>query len=177
MKQKTLFDRAFKNENEGVVFETRNYAMFKYVDGNRNINELNVIRLASDIRRRGQIQPVLVDDEYYVIDGQNRIAACEKLRIPVKWEITSLNGLPRLEYIQAVNTVRKNWGWQNYLKMYCEMGKPAYLKYEKLLKRFKFDHTAILAVITSYKLFVDGGTRAGSDFNKGDLKLKKSGFK
>lgn len=170
MKQGNLFEKAFKGENEGVVYQTRNYSMFKYVDGNRNIDERNVIKLASDIRRRGQIQPVLVDSEYYVIDGQNRIAACEKLRVPVKWEITSLNGLPRLEYIQAVNTQRKNWGWKNYLKMYCQMEKPAYLNYKKLMGRFMFDHTAMLAVILSRRW--DGGSSGTNDFNKGDLKIR-----
>jgi len=151
------------------IYRTTDYEMFQYIPGNRDIDSNNVDRLVGSINRQGQIQPVLLDEKLFVIDGQNRIAACKELDIYVRFQLTSLGENGRLELVQMVNTVRKNWSWENYLKMYCVMGKGSYMHYKELLDRYKFEHTAMLAVVLFASL--DGG--AGSIiFKKGELKIK-----
>ena len=170
MEQLNLFNRAYRNEKYGVVYATSDYEMFKYVTGNRGINERSVERLASDIRVKGQINAVMITPECYVIDGQHRILACKKLHIPVKFVITPVDGLSDLDYIMSANTVNHNWGWRNYLEMYCVLGKESYISYKKLMDRFKFDHTAMLSAV----LFTrgDGGAGGPNDFNKGNLRIR-----
>jgi len=169
MKQINLFERAYGG-NEGIVYQTRNYEMFRYIGGNRGIVPNNVEKLADDMRRRGQIEPVQVTEKNYVIDGQHRIAACRKLRIPVNFIVKHLNGLHPLEAVQSVNTIRKNWGWQQRLDMYCELGNDNYLTYRKLMNRFEFDHTALLSLVL-FK-YGTGGNSGGNLFNSGYLKIK-----
>jgi len=169
MEQLDLFERAYGG-NEGIVYQTRDYKMFLYLDGNRRINDYNVRKLAADIYKKGQIHAVLITEENYVIDGQHRIAACEKMKVPVKFQYVTLNGLHPLEYVESVNTVRKNWGWREYLKMYCELGNDNYINYKKLIERFEFDHTALLAIL--YFKHWGGGSAGPNDFNSGNLKIK-----
>lgn len=168
MGQLNLFKKAFNKEEYGIIYETTDYGMFKVVPGNRDINERAVEKLASDIKLKGQINAVMVTPDYYVIDGQHRIFACKKLRRPVKFVVTPTNGLSDLDYIMSANTLSKNWGWKNYLSMYCVMGKDSYINYKKLIDRFSFDHTAMLAVV----LFHYSDTTKRSDFNDGTLKIR-----
>ena len=170
MKQKTLFENAYSNEDHGRILKTQDYNVFNYINGNRNIIPKNVLKLAQDIRQKGQIDAVLVDDKMFVLDGQHRIAACKKLRLPVKFVIAPTNGLSKLEYVKSVNTVRRNWDWRQYLDMYCIMENAHYINYRKLLNRYNFDHTAMLSVV-SFSAQMEG-SRPGTLFNKGELKIK-----
>ena len=151
----------------GVTYQTTNYEIFRWIEGNRDTIESNVLKLAEDIPKHGQLTPALVSHDLYVIDGQNRIAACEKLKRPVLFQLLDLNGEDLIEFTIAANTMQRNWGWKNFLRAYCQRGNEFYLSYQKLLRRFDLDHTAMLTVI--FNRFVSGAT---SIFNRGELRIK-----
>ena len=59
--------------------------MFKRVEGNRPINERYVTELKKEIERKNllHVNPILVSDDYTVIDGQHRLAIAQDLGVPI----------------------------------------------------------------------------------------------
>jgi hypothetical protein len=62
--------------------------------------------LAADIKQRGQLQPIVLDTEGRIIDGRNRLAACEMAG--VKPEFTTYEGDDPDGYALAVNIARRH---------------------------------------------------------------------
>lgn len=62
--------------------------------------------LAADIKERGQLQPIVLDVDGRIIDGRNRLAACELAG--VEPEFTTYDGHDPGGYALAVNLQRRN---------------------------------------------------------------------
>ena len=168
----TMKNQIFKSGDElivGLVYQTKDYDIFQCIRGNRNININNVLKIAISIKKMSQIEPIVIDSNFFVIDGQHRLEACRSLRIPVKFYAIQPNRITRLEYVETVNTERQNWGWRDRLRMYTTKGNENYKNYEKLIKRFAFPHTAMLTVV----LFQRQKKDLTNIFNKGELKIKE----
>lgn len=59
--------------------ETSDYDQFKWRDSNRQINDKNVRKLEKDIKERGLQSPIVVNEDYEIIDGQHRFVALKRL--------------------------------------------------------------------------------------------------
>jgi ParB-like nuclease domain len=66
--------------------------------------ELN--ELAADIKANGLRQPIALDKDDQVVDGRNRLAACEIAK--VKPEFTKLNGVDAEAFILSQNLARRH---------------------------------------------------------------------
>jgi ParB/RepB/Spo0J family partition protein len=67
-------------------------------------DELN--DLAEDIKTNGLIHPIVVDSDDQIIDGRNRLAACEIAGVEPTF--TNLNGQDPVAYILSANISRRN---------------------------------------------------------------------
>lgn len=115
------------------VYETNDYSMFKTLEGNRKLNKLHVARLKRSFSERYLFTPLLVNSKMEVIDGGHRLEAAKDLGLPVRYII--LNGYG-LREVQIFNTNMKNWKKEDYLKGYCDLKYPEYLKFNNFMKRF-----------------------------------------
>ena len=115
------------------VYETNDYSMFKTLDGNRNLQKLHVARLKRSFSESYLFSPVLVNSRMEIIDGQHRIEAAKELNLPVRFII--LNGYG-LREVQIFNTNMKNWKKEDYLKGYCDLKYPEYLRFRNFMRRF-----------------------------------------
>jgi len=73
------------------------------------------------------------------------------------------------EEVPILNTNQKNWVPSDFVKMYVEMGKEAYLKYEEFNKRYGLTHHANMFLLL-------GGSRKKDtirSFEKGTFEIKK----
>ena len=81
-------------QSVGVIQETRNYGLFDFVKGNRDINRSHVNRLKDKIKRRDLKEiPILVlsknkQGKYPIFDGQHRFAARSELNKPIRFIVT-----------------------------------------------------------------------------------------
>lgn len=66
------------------------YNKFKHLDGNRTIIEAHVKKLMKSIDENGWLNnsPILVNQNYEIIDGQHRFEACKRLSLPIEYMIT-----------------------------------------------------------------------------------------
>ena len=68
------------------VYQTSNYDLFKKLNGNRDVKNEKVI--IKSIQKIGLIDnPIIVNEKYEVIDGQNRLKALQTLNMPVLFHV------------------------------------------------------------------------------------------
>ena len=154
----------------GAVYETTDYDMFRYLDGNRRDAEIRGRKLLSGIKKCGQLVPITVNEKMEVIYGQARLWACKYLGIPVKY--TVVTGIGYKECI-AINTVQKNWALADYVKSYADMGNQSYKYLMALKSQFpKFSYTLIGSLAT--KRYTNGGN--GEKMRNGETVISKDNY-
>ena len=78
-----------KMENKMIdkVFSTMNYEIFSSLDGNRIVNPLHVKKIADSMKIKVLFIPIIVNEEFQVIDGQHRLEARKQLGLEVPYII------------------------------------------------------------------------------------------
>lgn len=113
---------------------TDEYDNFELMDANRSIDSRHVKTLKDSMKEHGVlVNPILVNSDMQVVDGQNRLEACRQLGEPIYYLIVGDYGIKE---VQALNLNQKNWNQQDYAESFAEMG---YEHYKNLLK-FREDH-------------------------------------
>ena len=103
---------------------TNDYSKFKYIIGNRSINEHNKNRIKISINKIGQQMPMLVaekdltDNKYPVIDGQHRLEAIKTLNLPVDFIVSNKTNANNIDEIQ----VSKQWTTLDFCKRNAALG-------------------------------------------------------
>ena len=153
-------------EAQNQVYKTTDYAMFRTITGNRQVNQLHLKRLKQSMEEKQIPVPIIVNHRNEIIDGQHRFTAAQELGKPVYF--IRVKGL-ELPDIHRLNTNLKNWQADDYLDGYCELGYPDYLTYRDFKMQYKFGHDETKALLAD-TLFSDGGK--GNHFKEGTFKIK-----
>ena len=121
-----LQQRSEENTNTSTISvrSTTDYGQFKYVSGNRILNEANINAIATQIRQHGQQQPIIINERYEIIDGQHRLEACKKLKIAV--EYIKRKGAT-IEDVISTNIVGKKWSLEDYIHRFATEGNQNYI--------------------------------------------------
>ena len=86
------------------IQSTFKYEMFHFIEGNRSIDHED--RIEKSIRTSGLlVQPILVNQNMEVIEGQNRYQACKNLGLPIYYVIQDGIGL---DEVKSLNSASKN---------------------------------------------------------------------
>ena len=74
-----------------IIQRTTTLDKFKLKKGNRFINEAHVKALIDSIKKHNllHLQPIIVDTNMNVIDGQHRLKAAERLQVPIYYVIAA----------------------------------------------------------------------------------------
>ena len=129
------------------VHETNDYSIFKSLTGNRIVNKLHVRRLTESFKSDYLLSPIIVNHNYEIIDGQHRYEAAKSLGLPISFIVCNDYGLKE---VQILNTNSKNWKREDYLKAYCDMGYPEYLKFREFATNYPdFGMNACVAILTN----------------------------
>ena len=94
------------------VMTTTDYELFKILGGNRTIKPKHVIELKESFSKKYLISPILVNEEYEIIDGQHRYLAAQDLNLPIHYIICKGYGL---QEVQMLNSINKKWTAYDYL--------------------------------------------------------------
>lgn len=119
--------------------QTEDYKQFKVLKGNRRVLSKHVDNLAQSIALNPdllRIRPILVNKDFEVIDGQHRLAAAKKLKVPVWYED---GGNLTAEDAVIINNNQRNWSMLDYIRNYAAYGKQDY----KALLSFHDEHSEI----------------------------------
>ena len=124
-----------------MIQKTKNYELFKCLKGNRNIMLQKVNNLAESIAIKNllYLNPIIVNSDMEIIDGQHRFMACKKLDIEVPFIMEDLN----LRDVQILNNNKTNWADSDYINSYCQLGNINYINLRNFLKKHNIIMTEI----------------------------------
>lgn len=70
------------------VYVTKDYSIFKRLVGNRDIPESRISKIVESIQTIGWVHnPIIVNEKMEVIDGQGRLTALQRLKMPIEYII------------------------------------------------------------------------------------------
>lgn len=120
-------------EEVNKVYKTNELSIFKEISGNRVPNPQHVKRLKSSILANGMLcNPILVNEDYKVIDGQHRLLASIEANSFIYFII--LNGY-NLNQVHTLNLNQKNWTKKDFMDGYADMGIESYIKLREFIEK------------------------------------------
>jgi hypothetical protein len=146
------------------VHTTKNYSLFKPIDGNRNKNLLHINRLKKSIQENYLFTTIIVNENYEIIDGQHRFDVIEELKLPLNYIMCKGYGLNE---VHILNQNSKTWNADDYLAGYCQLGYEHYLEFAKFKKRFDFGSNVCMLLLCN----TDSGSSIKNFYN-GEFKIK-----
>ena len=116
------------------VYVTKDYSIFKRLVGNRDIPETRISKIVESIQTIGWIHnPIIVNEKMEVIDGQGRLTALQRLKMPVEYIVAEGAGNKECIYMN-MNMV--NWKLPDFIKSYAEQGNENYQRLLGLMEKY-----------------------------------------
>lgn len=173
-----------KGQEVNKVYRTSDLTIFKQIDGNRVPNLQHVKRLADSIRVYGmKCNPILVNEQMEVIDGQHRLMAAKEAESFVYYIV--VDGYS-LKEVHTLNLNQKNWTKKDFMEGYANIGVESYIKLRAFMSKnedYNFNDCVALCsnisgggthnLFSKYRkdkkynveLVFEEGTWTGKDFN------------
>lgn len=136
MKRGNEMYKWYKNDEvvEIKIYKTTDYNKFKKLIGNREVLAPRVNAIKSSIERIGYCtNPILVNENFEVIDGQGRLEALKELGMPVLYIIEE--GLT-IEDCMGMNIGMKNWTLNDHIESYKSQGYQSYVNLVETTDKF-----------------------------------------
>jgi len=146
-----------------VVDVTYDYNIFIRHDGNRVINQANLSRLIKSMNKKTLINPIIVNENMQVIDGEHRLLALQHLNQPIYYIVLEGYGLSEM---QILNSVGKNWTNDDFMDSYIDLGYEDYKIYKAFKLRYGWGHNESLALLSC-----DNNRSQSQTFKNGDFKI------
>ena len=147
------------------IFYTKEYSLFKMIDGNRQLNAPKIRRIISDINKGIDLLrycPILVierNGRLEIIDGQHRFYVARKLGSKV-WYIVAEQ--LSLYDIARMNSNTEKWNAKDFINCYAQLGNK---NYEQLR-----------AFVDKYPIPVKGGSGNKARFEHGTFENKHADY-
>lgn len=120
------------------IKNTKNYSTFKFdTNKNRTINYTHLTRLKEAIKEKNLLadNPIVVDTNHVVIDGQHRLMAAQQLGVDVYYFVASTM---TLSDTAKINGSSRKWAMDDYMDLYVKNGVPSYLWMKSMKAKFPF---------------------------------------
>lgn len=123
------------------------YYALKTIEANRNILPDSIKELKNSIIENNALRlvPLLIDSNYYIIDGQTRYEAAKELSYPFHIQIVDHSNYTMQDLI-SINTTQKNWKLFDYLNHYTISNSPEYQKFSAVYETNKITMGVLIAI-------------------------------
>lgn len=157
-----------------IVKTTNDYSIFKILEGNRRVNQLNLRRVISSMREYPLVSIIMVNHRMEIIDGQHRYFACKELGLPINYVMVYGYGIKE---VQVLNATGMNWSKVDYLETYVSRGDENYVKFKKFRETYpQLSFTLcvrLLSGLSSHRTkSYDGVQGTVKDFENGTFQIK-----
>lgn len=141
------------NNGINMIRMSTNYDEFRFWRNNRNPVRYDKLIKSIQANDLTSACPILVNKNYYIIDGQNRFLACKKLGKPIYYIVKDIPDREIDNYIITLNTASTNWHLPDYLSYYIKKGFTNYIDFEAFMRSHGMQPTHIGQ---AYVMFTDG---------------------
>ena len=161
-----------KTKKDGVVKKhisySSNYNMFKFLDQNRETMDGHISHLMTSIKESGQVHPIVVNQNFEIIDGQNRFKACKLLGIPVMYIISNDASI---KDVILMNNTQVGWKMKDYMICFSNPkhdNHKEYLAVKGFMEEYSLNYSIGLYLLSNGK----GDEYGREAFKKGTYKIK-----
>lgn len=159
-----------EREKTYSVYVTKDYNIFKRLIGNRDIPESRISKIVESIQTIGWVHnPIIVNEKMEVIDGQGRLTALQRLKMPIEYIIAEGAGNKECIYMN-MNMV--NWKLPDFIKSYAEQGNENYQRLLSLMQRYANGNLDIISTAV-YRL----SKSKHRDIKQGTLQLTEDQYR
>jgi len=155
--------------NDIQVHTTKDYSLFKTLNGNRDINYLHLSRLKESMKKNHLTTIIMVNKNFEIIDGQHRFLISKELNLPINYIISKDYGLAE---VQILNANMKNWQTIDYVNGYCDLGYKDYIIYRDFVNQYGFASQVAILLLTGQEINGSGTENVSTKFKEGKFKIK-----
>ena len=154
---------------------TKNWSKMTFLADNRDIDDGDVKRLAESIKNEGQLQPIVLNEKWEIIEGQHRVHACQLLDIPILYVISAG---ATIKHVIIMNNNQKSWRNKDYLKCFSHKNHKNSAEYKKIgafMKEYGLNFSISINLLAGNEnktsSFTGSGT-ARKAFKEGNFQIK-----
>lgn len=133
-----IYDKVYSNN-----YVTNDYDKFKFIKGNRNVNESNKSKLENSMDQKQLVIPILVNENMEIIDGQHRYEVCKEKGLPLYYHIEKGYGI---EDVKRANIVSRTWKIDDYLNMFVENELEEYIIFKEIIDAYGLTVKALVTI-------------------------------
>ncbi|WP_433912313.1 hypothetical protein [Staphylococcus sp. LKG3-3] len=122
------------------VYYTKNLNKFKVLEGNRDIK---YDKKMFEQAKQGYLIPILVNENYEVIDGQHRLYHAKLADVGIKYIVNE--GLTKNDVIR-VNINQRKWGINDFIESFAREGIEDYVKLRQIIQLSIMPTSSIIAI-------------------------------
>lgn len=134
-------------ESNTKIYFTRDYGVFKFLKGNRDINEQKVNKIIAQLKDHLNIlqyAPIIVDENFNILDGQHRYTAAMKTKNNIYFVISK--NLER-KHVPKINSNSSNWKLKDYLNSYVDLKNDNYVFLQEVLNKRRINLPVAAALL------------------------------
>ena len=154
--------------NDIQVHTTKDYSLFKTLNGNRDVNQLHLTRLKESMKKNHLTTIIMVNENFEIIDGQHRFLISQELKLPINYIISKNYGLNE---VQILNAHMKNWTIVDYVNGYCDLGFKDYEIYRKFINEYGFTNHVALVLLSGESIRGTSEVSITTKFKEGKFKI------
>jgi hypothetical protein len=126
---------------------TKNYSIFKDFSSNREVDPKHVNKLVKAIQKRNllHVNPIVVDENMRIIDGQHRLSAAQILKLEIFY---IKNSITRKD-ISMLNSNQKNWTSMDYINFYTIEKASSFMQLSSLINNYPEMAISALLVLSN----------------------------
>lgn len=153
----------------GYIYQTDDYEIFNMNKLNRDINMKHVSELMVSIKDAGMIlQPIMVDENFLILDGHHRYCAAKALReqgidIPIPYIVKE--AIDGIKALVAMNAMSKTYGTKEFIDLYAKAQDGQSRKLVNIADEIDESPVTLLSVIS-----------CGSDVSRNREKIRNDEF-
>lgn len=146
----------------GFVYESTDYGKFTSVEFNRDVKESRFNKIKASFEEKEILNPITVNENFEIIDGQGRYEVCKALDRPVKY-VTSVGA--NIEDCRRMNKYNTPWSNDDFVDSYARAGFESYARIKRIHEKTNASYTSIQAIL--------GSSSAKFDLVCGNLQLSQ----
>ncbi|MBC7509362.1 MAG: hypothetical protein H7320_11550 [Ferruginibacter sp.] len=157
---------------------TREYKLFKFLPGNRPLNNLKIKKIIAEIDNGNDMlmyYPIQVkekDGSLWILDGQHRFTISKFFQRNIFYIIVQEN--KTMAEIAKVNSNVEKWSMENFMACYREQGNNHYQKLTDFVEKYPFGIGCALNLLSTGNPGVEGYSKdLNESFKNGIYEVKE----
>lgn len=131
------------NDVYGEIRKTNDYSKFSIMKGNRAIDKSKVKKLVKSMEVKQLVCPIIVNENYEIIDGQHRFTASRELGLPVYYIVEEGYDI---EDVKRANLIATTWNNASFMNLYLSKDLPEYKYLAEIMKKYN------ITIVTAIKI-------------------------